>query len=136
MAREGILKRLMDENLSLLVERSGELWFASDRPGLAGLRDTCFFRPEVLDGAEVALPAVGLAAAYLLVLGKVGRIATHVASRDAKAALAEEGIELDAERVVKNLPAPYAEAHDRLDQRASRAVSPHAFVEDLKRAIY
>ena len=136
VGQDTILKRLTARRLTLRVERAGQLWLASDRPGLTGLRDACFFHPELLDGAEVALPAVGLAAAYLLVLGKVGRIAAQVASREAKAALAEEGIELEAERVVKHLPPPHDEAHERLDQRAREAVSPHAFVEDLKRATY
>ncbi len=135
MAQDPIIERLAQQQLTLLVEQEGKLIFASDRPGLAALRDALFFHPELLDGSEVALPGVGLAAAYLLILGKAGEVHAQALSREAKDALAEEGIEHRGS-VVKKLPQASAEPMATLDARAREAVTPQAFVDDLKRLSY
>ena len=66
MATEPILDRLARGKLQLLVESNGALLLASDRPGLAPLRDAVFEHPTLLGGADVALPAVGIAAARIM----------------------------------------------------------------------
>lgn len=126
------MQRLARQSLSLLVEQEGKLLFASDRPGLTPLRDALFFHPTLLDGSDVALPAVGLAGAYLLILGKVGRVYAGAISQEARAALSEEGIEHHGS-AVKKLAEHLA---DPLDARARRAVTPQAFVDELKQTVY
>lgn len=129
-----ILGRLRDGKLTLLVESRGALAMASDRPGFGPLRSAVVGHPELLDGADVALPAVGLAAAYGLIHVKVGRVFTPALSQEARRALDEVGIEYVAGSVVKKLPDEDAAVHEPLDARAREAVTPLAFVEELRRA--
>lgn len=125
-----ILARLTAGTLTLLVESRGELALASDRPGIRVLRAAVAEHPALFDGADVALPAVGLAAAYLLVHGKVGRVYTPVVTNEARKALDEEGIEHAAGQAVKKLPEALLALHEPFDARAREAVTPLAFVED------
>jgi hypothetical protein len=109
------------------------LRFASDRDTFSALRTAAFNHPDLLDGADVALPAAGLAVAYLLIVGKVGRVFTRVMSQPARAALTEEGIEFKAGSYVKKLPerllTPMADA----ERRARASITPQAFLDELKR---
>jgi hypothetical protein len=127
-----ILARLTAGKLTLLVESRGELAMASDRPGIPVLRAAVSEHPALFDGADVALPAVGLAAAYLLVHGKVGRVYTPILTHEARKALDEEGIEHTAGQTVKKLSDALQAAHEPFDGRAREAVTPLAFVEDLR----
>lgn len=131
MAQRGPLGRLKKDKLTLLVVRHDELVFASDRPGLKPMRELVFAEDEILDGGDAALPTVGLAAAYLLIHGKVGRVYTWTMSYEARRALDDIGIEYDAETFTRKLDAdePIA-SHDAL---AREAVSWQAFVEEIKR---
>lgn len=131
MALDPILERLEAGRLKVLVEDRGELVLASDRPGLAALRDTFVDHPELLDGADVALPTVGLAPAYLLIASKVGRVFARAMTQEARRALEEEGIEHAAGELVKKLTV--AEYDVTLDDQARAAVTPHAFAEELRR---
>lgn len=128
-----ILARLRSGELTLLVESGGAPTFMSDRPGFAPLRGLLFEHPNLLDGADVAMPAVGLAAAYLLMHAKVGRLYVQHLSQEARKALEEEGIEHHAHSVAKKLPEEAATVHEPLDARAREAVTPLAFVEELRR---
>lgn len=125
-----ILTRLTTGKLTLLVESRGELALASDRPGIPVLRAAVAEHPALFDGSDVAMPAVGLAAAYLLVHGKVGRVYTPVLTHEARKALDEEGIEHTAGQVAKKLPEALLAVHEAFDGRAREAVTPLAFVED------
>lgn len=125
-----ILARLTAGKLTLLVESRGELALASDRPGVGILRAAVAEHPALFDGADVALPAVGLATAYLLVHGKVGRVYTPLLTHEARKALDEEGIEHTAGQTVKKLPEAPQALHEPFDARARQAVTPLAFVED------
>lgn len=127
-----ILQRLDAQQLGLLVEHQGELRFASDRQGFVPLRFACFHHPTLLDGADVAVPTVGLAAAYLLILAKAGRVYARTMTQAAHAALSDEGIEHSAAQIVKKLPQKLDETAG-LDARAAQSVSAQAFVEDLRR---
>jgi hypothetical protein len=130
---EPILERLAQGKLRLLVENNGQLVLASDRPGLGPLRDAIFEHASLLDGADVALSAVGLAAALLLIHAKAGRIYTTAMTQEARKALDGEGIEHHAAAIGKKLPEEHAEAHEPFDARAREALTPLAFVEDLRR---
>ena len=132
-ATEPILDRLHQGHLRLLVESNGQLVLASDRPGLAPLRDAVFEHAGLLDGADVALSAVGIAAALLLIHTKAGRVFTLAMTQEARKALDNEGIEHHAGLVAKKLPEDEAAVHDAFDARAREALTPLAFVEDLRR---
>ena len=128
-----ILARLRSGELTLLVESGGAPTYMSDRPGFAPLRVLLFEHSTLLDGADVAMPAVGLAAAYILMHSKVGRLFVQHISQEARRALEEEGIEHHAASVAKKLPEDAAAVHEPLDARAREAVTPLAFVEELRR---
>ncbi len=128
-----IVDRLEQGKLRFLVEQQGTLLFASDRPGLLPLRDAVFEHGRLLDGADVAVPACGLGCAYLMLFAKAGRVFARVMSREAHRALAEEGIEHAAGQVLERLPEEHRAAHEPLDVRARAAVTPLAFVEDVRR---
>lgn len=129
-----IVQRLEHENLGLLVVNGeGTLLFASDRLGIDALKTAHFERPDLLDGSDIAVVAVGLATAYLLILSKTGRIFTRIMSQEARAVLDEEGIEHTAGSYVKKLPEKFRAPMEALDARAAEAVTPQAFVEDLRR---
>ncbi|MBX3467658.1 MAG: DUF1893 domain-containing protein [Planctomycetes bacterium] len=134
MATDPILERLTRGKLRLLVEGDGgQLRLASDRPGLGPLRDAVFAHPGLLDGADVAMPAVGVAAALLLIHAKAGRVHARVLSHDARKALDAEGIEHQAEQVQKKLPEEHLAELEPLEGRAREALTPLAFVEELRR---
>lgn len=102
------------------------------------LRTATFNHPELMDGADVAIPAVGLAVAYLLIISKVGRVYTRVMTHAAKAALAEEGIEFSAASTVKKLPDKILSGASplsmgALERRARSSITPQAFLDELKR---
>lgn len=127
-----VLTRLRDEQLTLRVERDGVLVAASDRQGLKPLQEMSFRRSDLLDGSDVALPALGLGAAYLLIFGKVGRVFAGSMTQSARTLFREEGIEFSADSYVRKLPAD--EAIGAFDSMAKKAVTLLAFVEELKRA--
>lgn len=127
-----ILDRLGRQGLQILVENRGKLAFASDRTGPAPLRHLGLHRPELLDGADVALPAVGLGAAYLLIAAKVGRVFSKVMTHEAHKVFEAEGIEHGSKEKVKRLAAE--EPLGALDERARAAATMLAFVEELKTA--
>lgn len=133
MATDPILERMTRGKLRLLVENDGQLAIASDRAGLAPLRDAVFEHASLLDGADIALPAVGIAAALLLIHAKAGRVYTNVLSHEARKALDGEGIEHHAGQTAKKLPEEHASAFDSVDARAREAITPLAFVEELRR---
>lgn len=133
MATETILDRLSRGKLRLLVESNGQLVMASDRPGLSPLRDAVFEHTALLDGADIALPGVGIAAALLLIHAKAGRVYTPVLTNEARKALDNEGIEHSAAQVQKKLPDDLAADMDRFDLTARESLTPLAFVEELRR---
>lgn len=133
MAREAIVQRLLEQGLGLLVESEGRLTFASDRRGMAPLKTAVFEHPDLLDGSDVALREVGLAAAYLLIYAKAGRVYSQVMTREARAALADEGIEHRSDSFVKKLSSPVPPT-GTLDAQAQEAVTPQAFVEAFRHA--
>jgi hypothetical protein len=135
MATEPILDRLARGKLRLLVESNGQLVMASDRPGLAPLRDAVFEHTTLLDGADIALPAVGIAAALLLIHAKAGRVYTPVLTNEARKALDSEGIEHNAAQVQKKLPDDLAAGMDSFDAIARESLTPLAFVEELRRQV-
>lgn len=126
-----LLERLIESDLTLLVEAEDDVLCASDRPGLQALRDFALQHTDLLDGSDVALPDVGLAAAYLLLHAKVGRVWAGVISDEAKQLLSEEGIEFEAGKTRRTDSKDPVLAE--LDALARDAVSQSAFVEDLRR---
>lgn len=133
MAVDPLLEKMEAEGLNLLVEAGGELIFASDGEAIEALRTVSFQNPELLDGGDVALPAVDLAAAYFLILGNAGRVFSRVMSQRARSVLVEEGIEYKTASCVKALPERFARPMADYDRRARSAITPQAFLVELKR---
>jgi hypothetical protein len=133
MALDPLVQKMEAEGLNLLVETAGELVFASDGEAIEALRTVTFETPELLDGGDVALPAVDLAAAYFLILGNAGRVLSRVMSQRARSALVEEGIEYKTGSCVKALPERYSAPMTDYDRRARSAITPQAFLVELKR---
>jgi hypothetical protein len=133
MAQRALVDRLRKEKLTLLVEGGGELLFASDRLGLKPLRELVFEHPHLLDGADAALPTVGLAAAYLLIHAKVGRVFTKVMTYEARRAFDDVGIEYQAGSHARKLASDDPSASH--DPQAKDAVTWQAFVEEFKRQV-
>lgn len=128
-----LLERMRSGGLTLLVERQGRLAFASDRTGLRPLYRGVVEHPDLFEGAEVADRVVGLAAAYLLLQAKVARVSAGVMAREAERALAEAGIESEAETKVKALTDPPLQPDGiGLEQMAREAASPAHFLEALR----
>jgi len=134
MAVDPLVLKMEAEGLNLLVEGDeAELIFASDGEAIEALRTVSFQSPELMEGCEVALPAVGLGAAYFLILGNVARVVSRVMSQRARAALVEEGIEYKTASCVKALPERYARPMADYDRRARSAITPQAYLVELKR---
>lgn len=129
-AARTILERMAAQRLTVLVENQGRLVFASDRPGIEPLRQLVRQRPELLDGSDVGIPAIGLAVAYLLIGFKVGRVFTRTITHEAHKAFDAEGIEHTAQDKQKRLAAD--EPLGALDERARSSPTMLAFVEELK----
>ncbi len=133
MAITRIIKRMEAQKLLLLVESEEQTVYASDREGLHPLRDAAFTHPELLDGSDVAMPVIGLAAAYLLIYGKVGRVYAETMTTAARAAFREEGIEHEALTFTKKLNQKDGAATAEYEALSLEAITPLAFIEALNR---
>jgi hypothetical protein len=127
-----MLERLRVGGLTLLVEREGHLVHASDRTGLEPLYDGIIEHPELFEGADVADRVVGLAAAYLLVYARVGRVAAPTMAKDAERAFTDAGIAFHAQSKVKELEDPPVGDLVGFEQLARDSVTPATFVEALR----
>jgi hypothetical protein len=127
-----MLERMRLGGLTLLVERDGRLVHASDRGGLRPLYEGIIEHPQLFEGAEVADRVVGLAAAYLLIHARVGRLSTPLITKDAEKAFNEAGISFSATSRVKQLQDVALPDGTGMEQLARDAVSPATFVESLR----
>ena len=127
-----MLERLRLGGLTLLVEREGRLVHASDRGGLRPLYEGIIEHPQLFDGAEVADRVVGLAAAYLLIHARVGRLSTPLITKDAEKALNEAGISFSSTSRIKQLQDVAFPDGMGMEQLARDSVSPATFVDSLR----
>lgn len=127
-----MLERLRLGGLTLLVEREGRLVHASDRGGLKPLYEGIIEHPQLFDGAEVADRVVGLAAAYLLIHARVGRLSTPLITKDAEKALNEAGISFSSTSRIKQLQDVAFPDGVGMEQLARDSVSPATFVDSLR----
>ena len=129
----GPLGRLEAGGLALLVERGGELVFASDRTGLRPLFRGVLEHPDLLEGSTIACQQVGLAAAYLLLHARVAKVATFAASREGERVLSEAGVACEARQKVKAFEdEPVFPDGTGLEALAAEAGSPGRFWEALR----
>jgi hypothetical protein len=98
-----LLTKANAQNLSLYVEREGTVTYVSDRAGLRPLLRGVTDFPGCFDGAVVVDRVVGLAAAYLLIHGKVKRVITPLVTEDGATALEDAGVQVDATQRVERL---------------------------------
>ncbi len=132
MPADKMLERLRLGGLTLLVEREGRLVHASDRGGLKPLYEGIIEHPQLFDGAEVADRVVGLAAAYLLIHARVGRLSTPLITKDAEKALNEAGISFSSTSRIKQLQDVAFPDGVGMEQLARDSVSPATFVDSLR----
>lgn len=125
--------RLLNEGrLKLCAEQNKELSFASDRAGIEPLIRGVLDYPAAFEGALVGSRCLGLAAAYLLVYGRVATVDAELASAEAVAVLERENIPINAEQVVDN-PGALKGYDDSLDDAARRSGGVALFVVELQR---
>lgn len=98
-----LLKTLEDENLTIYVERGGMMTFSSDRRGLTPLLRGVSDYPQAFVDAHVADRIIGLAAAYLLAQGKVGRVEAGIISEAGAECLEKHNIPFEAATRVPEL---------------------------------
>ena len=94
---------LLDQGLSIQVERNGEILFQSKESMLKPLF-TCLQSPDkILSGATVIDKVIGLAAAYFCILGGVEKIYTPLASQTAEKILCENNIEIKSLKTIPQI---------------------------------
>lgn len=125
------IRQLELNNLSVQVEKNKEIIFQSSAPMLRPLFDCLNEKKIEMHGATVIDKIVGLAAAYLCVLGNVSKVVTPVASESAKKMLAQHKIDLFASKVISEI-----RNHENTDQcpmekLALSCRSPQEFYEKL-----
>src|SRR5262245_23244224 len=129
--KNSLLDRLRAEKLTLLVERGGKRVFASDRRGIRTLYEAVSENLALFEGSDVADKVVGLAAAYILVYARVGKISAALMSQEARRFLKEAGVAHEADSFVKALE---EQPHDPVpaESIARASQSPSTFVEELR----
>jgi hypothetical protein len=129
--KNSLLDRLRAEKLTLLVERGGKRVFASDRRGIRTLYEAVSDNLALFEGSEVADKVVGLAAAYILVYARAGKISATLMSQEARRFLKDSNVPHDADSFVKALDEqPHEAVPAETIARASQ--SPSTFVEELR----
>jgi len=126
------LKYLKENNLSIRIEKNGEIIFESYDPMLKPLFTCLLKKREELKGATVVDKIVGRAAALLSQLGEVKEVITPLASETAREVLESAGIELYAEKMI-----PYIVNRDNtgmcpMEKMAIECDTAEAFFEKLK----
>ncbi|MBN1465722.1 DUF1893 domain-containing protein [candidate division KSB1 bacterium] len=91
---------LQEKNLSLYIEKDGEIIFQSYDAMLKPLLTCLIDRGEELAGATVVDKIVGRAAALLMTLAQVSLVLTPVASEAARQVLDSAGVQLYAEKMI------------------------------------
>ena len=95
------LKILEQEELSIIIEKNGEIVFQSYDPMLKPLFTCLKEKKFLLKDSIVYDKIVGRAAAYLCIIGRVKKIYTPLASESAIKVLKENNIKL---RALKTIP--------------------------------
>ena len=127
-----MLARLRAEACTLLVEREGRVMFASDRRGLRPLWRAVTEHQDVVEGADVADKVIGLAAAYLLLYGRVGRVFAGIMSQDARRVLRDANVPHEAESFVKQILDESRDEPCPMEQLAREAGEVARFVDELR----
>ncbi|MBN1561724.1 DUF1893 domain-containing protein [candidate division KSB1 bacterium] len=91
---------LREKNLSIYIEKDGEMIFESYDAMLKPLYVCLVERRAELAGATVVDKIVGRAAALLMTIGQVRDVFTPLASETARHVLESAGIQLCAEKII------------------------------------
>lgn len=126
---------LQENELSIHIEKDGQVIFESSEPMLKPLFFCLMEKREELKGATVVDKIVGRAAALLMSLGRVDKVYTPLASETAQNVLDGAGIELFSNRMI-----PYIVNRDKtgmcpMEKMANDSESAEAFFEKLKSVI-
>lgn len=127
--------KLEEDNLSIRLEKNGQILFESKDPMLKPLFMCLENYKQEMNGATVIDKIVGKAAAYLCILGNVKEIFTPLASESARKVLQPYGIKLKAMKEI-----PYIANRDNtgmcpMEKMANEAKTPQDFYEKLKQII-
>lgn len=129
------LKTLQDQDLTLYVEKDGVVTFSSDRQGLRPLLRGVTKFGSAFRGAIVADKVVGLAAAYLLVRGKVKEVHTLLASKPGIETLEHHGIKISANKTIDDLIDPETKERCSMETLAETAGGVSLFINALQRQL-
>ena len=125
------LNALKQQGLSIQVEKDGKIIFQSFDGMLKPLYQCLNEHAADMQGAIVIDKIVGRAAAFLCIMGKVGKVITPLASDTAKQVLDEKNITLYASEYI-----PYIINRDKtgmcpMEKMAIESSSPEAFYAKL-----
>ena len=124
---------LIANGFSIQVENEKGIFYQSSEPMLKPLIKCLNQYTAQMSGATVVDKIVGLAAAYLCMIGKVGRVLTPLASQSAEDALRGKGIELIAVRIIPQIMNRDGTAPCPMEQLAASFAAPEEFYAEMKR---
>ncbi len=125
------IRQLSESGLSIQIEQNGQIIFQSAEPMLKPLFLCLNGKQKEMHGATVIDKIVGLAAAYLCVLGQVGEVVTPLASESAKQFLKENHIPLQAARIIPQIMNRDNTGPCPMEQLAVASGSPQQFYLEL-----
>ncbi len=129
------VQQLEKSGLSIQIEHDGQIIFQSAEPMLKPLFLCLNEKREEMRGATVMDKIVGLAAAYLCVLGQIGEVFTPLASESAKGFLEDNHIPLQANRIIPQIMNRNSTGPCPMEQLAIAAGSPQQFYLELEKRI-
>ena len=129
------IRQLEQSGLSIQIEQDGQIIFQSAEPMLKPLFLCLNEQREQMRGATVIDKIVGLAAAYLCVLGQVGEVFAPLASESAKRFLAENHITLQASLIIPQIMNRDNSGPCPMEQLAIASGSPQQFYQELEKRI-
>jgi len=127
---------LGQQGLSVQVEKNGTVVFQSSAPMLKPLFVCLNEKKEEMQGATVIDKIVGLAAAYLCVLGKVREVITPLASESAREMLQRHHIDLRATKIIAEIRNRENTDQCPMEKLAFSCHSPQEFYNKLTKKYF
>jgi hypothetical protein len=127
------LNSLSSDGLSIRIEKSGRILFESSEPMLRPLLLCLMQHGGEMEGSTIIDKIVGLAAAWLCVVGRVKEVITPMGSQRAQEALAAHGIELIASCIVPQIMNRDRTGPCPMEQLAMSFADPQEFYLEMRR---
>jgi len=129
------MEKLTRNNLSLLVEKNGEVLYTSEAPRLKPLFACILEQGDAMQESLVIDKVIGRAAALLCVYAGVSAVVTPLASETAKSVLAEHNIPLYADKVTPRILNQEQTDLCPMEKMSLNFDSPEAFFNHLSGVI-